>query len=121
MYNRFRSILISIQCTLVQALGLCKAIWPLEGVEVWLHSFLTIALEGGEGSASRPGRYLPHEIPVTHCARGWVGSRAGVVECRKSRPNWDSIPRPSSHNQSLHQLSYIHSFIHLLSVDLCTR
>jgi hypothetical protein len=35
------------------------------------------------------------ERPGTHCVRGWVGSRAGLGGCGKSRPPRDSIPRPS--------------------------
>jgi hypothetical protein len=43
-------------------------------------SFLTSALEGGEWSASRPGRALPlgEWTPGTHCIGGWVGPRAGL-------------------------------------------
>jgi hypothetical protein len=33
------------------------------GVEVYLHAFLTSALDGGEWSVSRPGRFTPREIP----------------------------------------------------------
>jgi len=29
-----------------------------EGVEVWLHSFLISALDGGEQSARQPGRFI---------------------------------------------------------------
>jgi hypothetical protein len=40
-----------------------RAYW---GVEVQFHAFLTSALEGGEWSASRPGRFIPVErAPVT--------------------------------------------------------
>jgi hypothetical protein len=35
-----------------------KAYW---GAEVWLHAFLTSALDGGEWSASRPVRFTPRE------------------------------------------------------------
>jgi hypothetical protein len=50
--------------------------------------FFTSALDGGEWSASRPGRY-------THWIRGWVGPRAGLDDvekrilscpCRESNP-----------------------------------
>jgi len=52
---------------------------------------MTTALEEGEGSASRPGRSLPRERPGTHCTGGWVGPRAGLDRCRKSRrtPGFD--------------------------------
>jgi len=31
------------------------------GVELQLHAFLNFALDGGEWSASRPGRFTPEE------------------------------------------------------------
>ena len=34
--------------------------------------------------------------PGTHCIEGWVGSRAGLDGCGKSRPHQASIARPSS-------------------------
>jgi hypothetical protein len=40
----------------------------------------------GEGSASRPGRSLPRESPGTHCTGSWVGPKASLDRCRKSRP-----------------------------------
>jgi hypothetical protein len=45
----------------------------------------------GEGSASRPDRSLPRERPGTHCIGGWVGPRAGLDRCGKSRspPGFD--------------------------------
>jgi hypothetical protein len=60
---------------------------PLRSIEAHLgdrryisYSFLTSALEGGEWSASRPGRTLPpgKEPTGTHCTGGWVGPRAGL-------------------------------------------
>jgi hypothetical protein len=44
------------------------------------YSYLTSALDGGEWSASRPGRTLPpgKGPPGTHCTGGWVGPRAGL-------------------------------------------
>ena len=36
------------------------------------------------------------ERPGTHCTGGWVGRRAGLDGCGKSRPHRDSIPGPSS-------------------------
>jgi hypothetical protein len=62
------------------------------------YSFTTSALDGGEWSASRPGRALPpgERIPGTHCTGGWVGPRAGLdtearrkilCPCRGSNPD----------------------------------
>jgi hypothetical protein len=53
----------------------------LGGDEVYSsYSFSTSALDGGEWSASHPGRALtPGErTPGTHCTGGWVGPRAGL-------------------------------------------
>jgi hypothetical protein len=50
---------------------------------------MTTALEGGEGSTSRPGRFLPRERPGTHCTGGWVG----LDRCGKSRPSPGFDPR----------------------------
>jgi hypothetical protein len=37
----------------------------------------------------------PPERPGTHCTGGWVGLRAGLDWCGKSRPHRNSIPGPS--------------------------
>jgi hypothetical protein len=44
-------------------------------------SFLISAPDGGQWSASRPGRVLPQHkgsIPLTHWIGGWVGPRDGL-------------------------------------------
>jgi len=48
----------------------------------------------GQGHAT--GALYPRERPGTYCTGGWVGSRAGLDRCGKSRPHQDSIPGPSS-------------------------
>jgi hypothetical protein len=55
--------------------------------------FLISALDWGEWSASRPGRYTPGErASSTHWIGGWVVPRAGLddVESTISWPYWDS-------------------------------
>jgi hypothetical protein len=58
---------------------------------------LTSALDRGEWSASRPGRFTPRErAPGTHWIRGWVGPRAvldTVVKRKIPSPRWESNPR----------------------------
>jgi hypothetical protein len=82
------------------------------GVDVETHVFLTIALVGGEWSASRPGRFTTGGgAPDTHWIGGWVGPR-DVLDDVEMR-NLFTIPglkfrllgRPVR-IQSLHRLSY---------------
>jgi hypothetical protein len=54
---------------------------------------MTTALEGGEGSASRPGRSLLGERPGICCTGGCVRPRAGLDMCGKSRPPPEFDPR----------------------------
>jgi len=53
------------------------------------------AIWGGK-STPLPRPLYPRERPGTHCIGGWVGPRAGLDGCGKSRPHRDSIPGPSS-------------------------
>jgi hypothetical protein len=43
-----------------------------------------------------PQSLYPRESPGTHSLGGWVGARAGLDGCGKSRPNRNWIPVPSS-------------------------
>jgi len=59
-----------------------------------MHAFLTLALNGGERSASHHGHYTPREKATgTHWTGGWVGPRASleaVVKRKILSPCWDS-------------------------------
>jgi hypothetical protein len=56
------------------------------GVDVQFHIFLTLALVGGEWSASRPGRFTPRErAPGTHWKAGWVGPRTSLDDMGKKK------------------------------------
>jgi hypothetical protein len=61
-----------------------KAYW---GVEVYLHAFLTSALDGVDWSVSRPGHFNPpwKETPSTHRIGGCVRPRAGLDAVAKRR------------------------------------
>jgi len=48
---------------------------------------------GAGGQSHAPAALSPGN---THCIAGWVGSRAGLDGCGKSRPQRDLIPRPSN-------------------------
>jgi len=66
---------------------------------------MTAALEGGEWSATRPGRTLPPEkdpVPIVQEA-GWAPEP--VWTGGKYRPHRDSIPDRPARSQSLYRLS----------------
>ena len=52
--------------------------------------------KGIRGQRHAPAATYPRERPGTHCTGGWVGLRAGLDRCGKSRLHRDSIPGPSS-------------------------
>jgi hypothetical protein len=91
-----------------------KAHWVSGGVV--LHAFLTSVTNGGEWSASRPGRFISGERAAgTYWIGGWVGLRAGL-----------KIPAPVGNRtsvvqhvvQSLYWLSYPSSLgIISISID----
>jgi len=60
-------------------------------VEIQLHAVLASALDAGERSALRPGRFAPGERgPNVYLIGGWVGPRAGVnamVKRKNSSPS----------------------------------
>jgi hypothetical protein len=69
------------------------------GMKVIAPPFLTLALDGGELSASCPSPFTPRENdPGTHWIEGWVGPRASpdAWEKRKIRPRPGIEPQPTS-------------------------
>jgi hypothetical protein len=61
---------------------------------------LTSALDGGEWSASRPGRFTPRGITArTHWVWGWVGPRAGMDMVSKTE-----IPSPRRESKPDHPI-----------------
>jgi hypothetical protein len=64
-----------------------KSYW---GREVYVHEFLTSALDGGELSASHPVRFTPRErAPGTHWIESWVGPQS-----RSGRGGEERNPQP---------------------------
>ena len=80
-------------CTGTEALYRPYGPW---GVEVYLYSFLTTALEGGEGSRHAPVAPYPQERTGTHCS-GPQG-RSGQVWKISPPPGFD--PRTVQHAAS---------------------
>ena len=83
----------SINCTLVQALRVCTGRAAYRGVEVQLYPFMTTALEGGEESASRPGRSLPPRKTQYPLYRRHSGPQGWSRQVRKILPLPGFIPR----------------------------
>ena len=52
--------------------------------------------KGVRGQRHAPAAPYRRERPGTHCTGGWVGLRAGLDWCGKSRLHRDLIPGPSS-------------------------
>jgi hypothetical protein len=68
---------------------------PVAGVEVYLHSFLTSAVDGGEWSTSRPGRFTPLK------ERWYVSnSRLGMPQSQSRRFGEVKILLPRAESQT---------------------
>jgi hypothetical protein len=69
-----------------------------------MHS-LTLALDGGEWSASHPGCFTPRERDPGTPWIGWLGLRAGLDMVSKRKipsPHWDSNLDHPACSQSLY-------------------
>jgi hypothetical protein len=96
----------------------------------WMYSstFLTVALFGGEWSASCPGCFIPGErAPGTHLIGGWVGPRTHLDDLEKrkisSLPGLELGPLgcPAC-SQSLYRLHYPSSYrIRQHQFNACTH
>ena len=80
-----------VKCTLVQALRLCTGLTADRGSRGIALLFLDHDTRRGEGSASRPGRFLPTIVQEPGWAPGPVWTGAENLASHR-----DSIPGPSS-------------------------
>ena len=83
---------VKVKCTLVQALRLCTgrtAHRGSRGIALLFHD--QRHWKGVRGQRHAPAALYPRERPGTHCTGGWVGPRAGLDRCGKSRspPGFD--------------------------------
>ena len=86
-----------MKCALVQALRLCTGRTTRRGsrgIALLFHDHGT--RKGVRGQRHALAALYPRKIPGIHCTGGWVGPRAGLDRCGKSRLHRDSIPGPSS-------------------------
>jgi hypothetical protein len=91
--NHSRLRQTQVKCILVQALGLCTGRTAHKGsrgiaLPINDHGNRTEVMD----QRHAPATLYPRERPGTHCTGGWVGPRAGLDRCGKSRPHRDSIP-----------------------------
>jgi len=88
---------VKVQCTLVHALRLCTGRTANRGSRNVALLFFDRGTRRGWGVSSTPRPlFTSGKRPGTHCTGGWVGPRAGLDRCGKSRPHQVSIPGPSS-------------------------
>jgi len=56
------------------------------GMELYPHSFVTMPPDGGECSASCPGRFtIGERVSDSGCRGHWVGTRAGMDALEKRK------------------------------------
>jgi len=56
------------------------------GVEVKFHAFLTLVIDGNEGSVSRSGHFTPGErTPSIQWIGGWMGPRVSLDAVAKKK------------------------------------
>ena len=67
---------------------------------------MTTALEGGEGSASRPGRFYPGKDPVPVVQEAGWASGPVLTGAENLAPAGVRSPDLPARSQSLYQLSY---------------
>jgi hypothetical protein len=85
-----------------------KAYW---GVDVYFQKFLTSAIDGGDWSALRPGRFTPREkAPRTHWLEGWLGQSRSVPGGEKIIPS----PRRESNPRN----PIVHSVVQRYTIEL---
>jgi hypothetical protein len=88
-------------------------------LDVYVHIFLTSALDGREWAASRPGHIIVREIALgTHSIGGWVGPTTGLdttkkikiyCPCRESIPSfsdWAKLWPILKHELNIFKISY---------------
>ena len=75
-----------VKRTLVQALRLCTGRTAHGGSRGIALLFLDHGTRRVRGQLHAPAALYPRERPGIPCTGGWVGPRAGLERCEKSRP-----------------------------------
>ena len=85
---------VRVKVTLARALRLCTgrtAHRRSRGIALIFHDNST--RKGVRGQCHAPAAFYPQERPGTNCTEGFVGARAGLDRCGKSRPPPGFDPR----------------------------
>ena len=85
---------MKVKVTLIQALRLCTgrtAHRECRGIALPFHDHGT--RKWVRGQPHDPAALYSRKTPGTHCTGGWVGPRAGLERCGKSRPPPGFDPR----------------------------
>ena len=61
---------------------------------------------GVDGQPHAPADLTPGKRNGTRCTESWVGPRASLDGCGKSRPNGIRFPERPAHRELLYRLSY---------------
>jgi hypothetical protein len=75
---------------------LLQTLWPWRGGRGIALLILNLGTRRGWVVSTTPWPLYPRERPGTHSTEGWVGPRASLDVCEKSRPHRDSISGLSS-------------------------
>jgi hypothetical protein len=68
---------------------------PEGGGYIYSSTLFNLGVRWGWAVNTTPRPLYPRERPGTDCIGGWMGPKAGLDGCEKSRPHQDSIPGPS--------------------------
>ena len=97
---------VKVKCTLVHALRLCTGRMGHRGSRGIALLFLDHGTSRGLGVSVKPRPLYPRERPSNRCTGGWVGPRAGLDRCGKSRPTGIRSPDRPARSELLYRLSY---------------
>jgi hypothetical protein len=70
------------------------------------HNYAPIGIRTRSAIGTGPRLLYPRERPGTHCKGGWIGPRASLEGCRKSRLKGIRSPDRPAHSELLYRLRY---------------
>ena len=105
--TKLRTLLPSVNVDWQVGFTLSQATKALrESRRIALLYFRPLHWKGVRGQRHAPAAPYHRERRGTHCTGGWVGLRAGLDWCGKSRPTGIRSPDPPARRHSLYRLRY---------------